>query len=1258
MKKIYLSVLLVSILFGQTIAAIPLPQLGLAGSFALFTTAGAVGNTGISTITGNIGTNTGAITGFGTPTIVVGALYNTNSVTAQCAADLLTGYNQITGTTNTATHGPVLGAGETLTTGVYAIAAAGSALGILTLDAQGDPNAIFIFKFGGAFTTAAGATVVLANGALASHVCWVAEGAISMAALTIMKGTLIAHPGAVSMGAGGSLEGGMLSTAGAVNVYGDNVYLPTSTGFNWIGLVSTDWNTPANWLNNAVPTSTDRALIGVTQLFNYFPNVPAAFGSVSVASVTFGGLGGQSSGVVVNAGSTLNVLGLITYQSDVGSLFGYTCTVSGAGTINADSIAVFANTTLPGQSYSGTFESLVTNLNVSGNIVLTSTMVGTDVFNATFNLTGGTTLVNGRIHTNNTAGSTSTFSITPIVTGTLQLTNALPLSGLSNLGTNAINFKNGGATVEYAGASQTVYNDGSIPGLSTGVSYQHIKLSGTGLKTLQPGNLNISGDFTNSMANDANNNINLVTNSINFIGATQSLAGGGGRGTIMKKVRFSGTGIKTMLSGKFNVNNSGTLTMVSPATLIAGTTTVGGIAYLTLLSDSTSTATVYTPAGTIIAGNVNVQRHISSGVGTRGYRLVTSPVNVNLNTSGAGYLGLSYLNANVPAGGKAYYGIYTQGSGTGFTLNGSANPTIYLYDESRPTNNTSFVSGKNIGVYAISGSSGTPAYCISTIGGMPAVVTTGVQVPVGNSYLLYFVGNNQSVNAASSRVPDATTLTATGYLNQGNVPVKFWKTNSTTIPYDATTGTVNYGLNQIGNPYASTINLVSLYADNYNISSDPIGPSFYELIPGGNYIAYNAANGYVSDSRASQYIISGQGFIIQATGASPAETITFKEDQKVAYPAGFTSATTPKMMMDIPSGRLLINSHTPALKSDPVISSFPGQTVSAINAGLHLQLTRTDGSYAQTGIYFNDQAKDDYSSSEDAVQVDGGVSEVLLSSSSSNNIKLSINSMSGYAAGKRIHLNVSASFSGTYTLSLADIAGIDTTGYNVYLVDNQKNDSLDLVHYKSYAFDLNTTDTNSFGSNRFTLALEHKFMPPYILASFSGLKVSNGVRLNWNAVGAGNYTGYTLQKLNINGRYDDLYSIQSATSISAYSFTDVHPVTGDNIYRLAQTGFTGTISYSANLIISYNSIAPTGVLTLYPNPAKNIMKVSLAYTAVNSSNYVADIYNSMGSSVKHEIVTGPNWSDDVSAYKQGIYIMEVKDSRGNLIGQAKFIKVE
>ena len=79
---------------------------------------------------------------------------------------------------------------------------------------------MFIIKTGGALTTAAGATVNLINGAVACNVFWVAEGAISMAASTTMRGTLIANNGAIDMGAGGILEGRELSTTGAVSVYG------------------------------------------------------------------------------------------------------------------------------------------------------------------------------------------------------------------------------------------------------------------------------------------------------------------------------------------------------------------------------------------------------------------------------------------------------------------------------------------------------------------------------------------------------------------------------------------------------------------------------------------------------------------------------------------------------------------------------------------------------------------------------------------------------------------------------------------------------------------------------------------------------------------------------------------------------------------------------------------------------------------------------------------------------------------------------
>jgi len=216
-----------------------IPNLGTAANFVLFTTTGAVGNTGASQFTGNIGANSGAISGFVTPTTVNGNIYSANAITTQCAIDVQTAYNQLVNTVATVTnHAPAFGSGETLFAGVYSIGAAGSLGGNLTLDAQGNSNAVFIFKFAGAFTTGASSTINLINGALASNVFWAADGAISMAALTTMKGTLIAN-GAVGMGDGGTLEGRMLSTAGAISVYNNSMSMPidltTSTdgGISW-----------------------------------------------------------------------------------------------------------------------------------------------------------------------------------------------------------------------------------------------------------------------------------------------------------------------------------------------------------------------------------------------------------------------------------------------------------------------------------------------------------------------------------------------------------------------------------------------------------------------------------------------------------------------------------------------------------------------------------------------------------------------------------------------------------------------------------------------------------------------------------------------------------------------------------------------------------------------------------------------------------------------------------------------------------------
>ena len=71
------------------------PDLGSLAGFVLFTTTGAVGNTGLSQIGGNIGTNAGAVTGFDPPTIVAGTIYIGNAVTVQGITDLTTAYTQL-----------------------------------------------------------------------------------------------------------------------------------------------------------------------------------------------------------------------------------------------------------------------------------------------------------------------------------------------------------------------------------------------------------------------------------------------------------------------------------------------------------------------------------------------------------------------------------------------------------------------------------------------------------------------------------------------------------------------------------------------------------------------------------------------------------------------------------------------------------------------------------------------------------------------------------------------------------------------------------------------------------------------------------------------------------------------------------------------------------------------------------------------------------------------------------------------------------
>jgi hypothetical protein len=203
--------------------------LGVLSNYALFTSFGAVSNTSTSGINGNIGTNVGASSGYGS-SIVIGSFQTANAATAQAKIDIDNAYTALMALPNTVTdHAAAFGIGDTLNAGVYFVNGAGSLGGTMTLDAQNDSAAIFVFKFAGAFGVAAGSKIILANGARRCNVFWiggagVATGAVSIGADSDLKGTFLSHGGACTSGAGLFLSGRLLSTGGAAISYAGIIY--------------------------------------------------------------------------------------------------------------------------------------------------------------------------------------------------------------------------------------------------------------------------------------------------------------------------------------------------------------------------------------------------------------------------------------------------------------------------------------------------------------------------------------------------------------------------------------------------------------------------------------------------------------------------------------------------------------------------------------------------------------------------------------------------------------------------------------------------------------------------------------------------------------------------------------------------------------------------------------------------------------------------------------------------------------------------
>jgi hypothetical protein len=152
-------------------------------------------------------------------------MHITDPTAAQAQLDLTTAYIYTAGLPGGAVLPGDL-SGLTLTPGLYTTASTVMlSAGNVTLDGQGDVNAVFIFQIGSTLTTIGSTQVILSGGTQAQNVFWQTGSSATLGTNSIFQGTIMALQ-SITLDTGATLTGRALARNAAVTMDSNTVTAP------------------------------------------------------------------------------------------------------------------------------------------------------------------------------------------------------------------------------------------------------------------------------------------------------------------------------------------------------------------------------------------------------------------------------------------------------------------------------------------------------------------------------------------------------------------------------------------------------------------------------------------------------------------------------------------------------------------------------------------------------------------------------------------------------------------------------------------------------------------------------------------------------------------------------------------------------------------------------------------------------------------------------------------------------------------------
>ncbi|MFD2147170.1 T9SS type A sorting domain-containing protein [Mucilaginibacter antarcticus] len=631
---------------------------------------------------------------------------------------------------------------------------------------------------------------------------------------------------------------------------------------------------------------------------------------------------------------------------------------------------------------------------------------------------------------------------------------------------------------------------------------------------------------------------------------------------------------------------------------------------------------------------------------------------------------------------------YVSGMAGGGFNTSSTNPSLYLYREDIIPNNNTFTAGNYKGIAQINNAN---AYDIGTQKRLTTanIADTTIRLPIGNGVLFFFRGNkSNNATQSGSKVaapfdfPEDVPFTQVGQLNTGTVSVKPW------YEFDGTVNTNNYlpytnsptlnnstlrGFMLVGNPYPSTINWEKFNRNGVNSS-----------IYGGNTAATTAVNttiwvynpttkqydtyiqaptvsaaadttitvnptGSLRTGSASNMIASGQGFLIRSTAKS--QIFTFRESAKTSTQPVASDLIKVMGAPVLPTAFAFSSARQPSIESNnrtPVLS---------------FRLIKDSINTDDAVLAFNNVTENTFTTNYDAEDLNGNGALVSLSIMTSDEVATAIKQVKLPQSNKQvIKLLADATSSGAYQLKLNKIDGMPTA-YDVWLKDAFTNDSLDIKHNNTYDFNIDKNNRATFGANRFKVIISRNEALAMRSLGFTAEKTLQGAKLTWQTENEGTDFVFVIERSTDGGKTFKELGQVTAAGIGDYKFFDIQPVLGENQYKiridnlaLAKKDYTAIAKLTYQETLS--KTAASSKISVYPNPAVDVVNIKLDNDATSRSNFSVRITNSLGLVIKELTSTQANLQEDITNLIPGTYIVRVVNTTQNKIqGETKFVKL-